>query len=107
MGPNYVLYHHVIEAFTSVIDGLLLLAQQEAWDDLLLAWPNYQAAATDFPQIDWLSCSAAEQQLLEAQLLQLERVNTHLMNLTMDWRTELHEILQNTVQSRKLNVHYR
>jgi Flagellar protein FliT len=90
-----------------VIGQLNELAEKELWDDLLVLWPRYEALSHHLPQIDWERLSIAEQQLLQESMLNLDSAHTHLMVLTLAWRDELQDILQTTVQSRKLNNHYR
>ncbi len=89
------------------IEALLALAKAEQWDDLLLAWPGYELLTLNLTNICWASIPEDEVALLETQLRQIETNHSQLLELTSAWRDELQDILQNTVQSRKLNDHYR
>lgn len=93
--------------FSVLIEQLNDLAEKELWDDLLLLWPRYELLSHDLPQIEWARFTAKEQQLIQEQMLKIDSVHSRLMKLTLAWRNELQDMLQTTVQSRKLNDHYR
>ncbi|QZA79198.1 flagellar protein FliT [Deefgea tanakiae] len=101
------IYHEKVSHLSEVVTELLILAQQERWDELLLEWPRYELATSDLPMITWSILSTDEQRLLEMQLRQLDSVHSSFLQLTSNWRDELKDILQNSIQSRKLNDHYR
>lgn len=86
---------------------LQALAEQERWDDLLLVWPKYDKASDSLPVIDWEVISSIDQVQLKDKLQILQKQHEQLMNATLAWRTELQDILQSTVQSRRLNDTYR
>lgn len=104
---NYSELIKKLNAFVAVIDELNALAEKELWDDLLLQWSRYDAQTANLPQIDWREFPAQDQETLAQTMRQLDASNTRLMTLTQTWRNELQDILQSTVQSRKLNDHYR
>ena len=104
---DYATLQSQISELARVIEQLSALAKQERWDDLLLAWPDYEAVAQQLADIPWRSLTAAECAMVQSQLLAIQAAHEQLMAATIVWRAELQEILQNTVQSRKLTDTYR
>ena len=99
-----VLLH--IQQVTAVSTQLCDLAERECWDDLLLAWPSYDQATADLPQINWDELSPLESEALKNKLLNLQTIHGSLVDKISGWRSELKDILQNSIQSRKLNNAY-
>lgn len=96
-----------ITEFSILIEQLNDFAENELWDDMLLLWPRYELLSRDLPQLEWTGFSISERLLLEEQIVKMDLAHSRLMELTVAWRNELQDILQSTVQSRKLNDHYR
>ncbi|MBM5570874.1 MULTISPECIES: flagellar protein FliT [Deefgea] len=93
--------------FFALVRQFNQLAEQELWDDLLVLWPKYELLSQNLPQIEWSQYSSAEQQLIQQQMLKIDAVHSNLMASTIAWRSELQDMLQTSMQSRKLNDHYR
>lgn len=104
---NIKIYHEKISQLSDVVNELLNLAKNERWDELLLEWSRYDSVILNLPTVCWLDLSDSEKSSLEMQLRQIETSNNQLLELTSVWREELQEVLQNSMQSRKLNEHYR
>jgi hypothetical protein len=105
--PNFTSYLQQVQQLASVSQQLLLLAEQERWDDLLLAWPSYEKASAQLPSIVWDALEPAQSSMMQENLLQLQSTHEALLAAALAWRSQLQDILQNTVQSRKLNNMYR
>ncbi|WP_288842451.1 hypothetical protein [uncultured Deefgea sp.] len=96
-----------VDKIMSVLMVLSDLAEQECWDDLLLAWPSYDQATANLPQINWSEFSCEEKEDLSNRLVILQETHDRLIIRMLDFRSELKDLLHNSIQSRKLNDHYR
>ncbi|MCB5194788.1 hypothetical protein [Deefgea salmonis] len=88
-------------------ESLLGMAKNEAWDDFFLAWPAYDELISRRSNINWLDFSKNDQIELKKILLEIETVHVSLIAASSAWRTELQDLLQTIVQSRKLSISYR
>jgi hypothetical protein len=88
-------------------DSLLSMAKLEDWDAFFLALHAYEQVTIELPTIPWGNYALEEQNLLRDQLLEIQQLHDMLITLSQCRRAELQEMLQNTVQSRKLSDHYR
>nr|WP_314899471.1 flagellar protein FliT [uncultured Deefgea sp.] len=96
-----------IDKMMAVLIILSDLAEHESWDDLLMDFPKYEQTTTQLPQIKWAEFSAEDSETLRDKLVKLQELHDRLIEKMAGFRSELKELLQNSMQSRKLNEHYR